>query len=222
MWSLQVCAEHEAGFEAAVHAMRKIFDEEDTNAVLLIDASNAFNSVNREAFLHNVAVICPPIATYVNNCYKIPSRLFVIGGRELLSSEGTTQGDPIAMAVYAIAVIPLMLMLLQITNRLPDKQTKMAAYADDFSAGGSLINIKHWWLALCDMCPKFGYFPEPSKCWLIVKPKLYKKILEIFSDDTEIKITMEGKRHLGAIVGSESYNKSYVSVKITEWCKALR
>ena len=201
--------------------MKEIFEEEDTEAVLLIDAANAFNAVNREVFLHNVKVICPPIATYVTNCYQTPSRLFVIGGHELSSSEGTTQGDPIAMAVYAIAVIPLMLMLLEITNRLPDKQTKMEAYADDFSSGGSIINIKHWWLMLFDIGPKFGYFPEPSKCWLIVKPEFYQKAVEIFSD-TEVNITTEGKRHLGAVVGSESYKQTYVMKKVDEWCKELQ
>jgi len=40
--SLQVCAGHEAGSETAVHAMRKIYNELDTESVLLIDASNAF------------------------------------------------------------------------------------------------------------------------------------------------------------------------------------
>ena len=86
--------------------MHTIFEEERTEAVLLIDASNAFNSVNRNVFLHNVTVVCPAISTDVRNCYSIPSRLFVIGGFEIKSCEGTTQGDPIAMAVYAIAIIP--------------------------------------------------------------------------------------------------------------------
>ena len=42
-------------------------------------------------------------------CYQAPSRLFVIGGVELKSSEGTTQGDPITMTIYTITVIPLIL-----------------------------------------------------------------------------------------------------------------
>lgn len=40
--SLQVCAGHKSGSEAAVHAMCSIFDADDTDAVLLIDASYAF------------------------------------------------------------------------------------------------------------------------------------------------------------------------------------
>ena len=62
--SLQVCAGLRNGSEAAVHAMHSIFEEEETDAVLLIDASNAFNTLNRAAALYNIRILCPPIATY--------------------------------------------------------------------------------------------------------------------------------------------------------------
>ena len=152
-----MCAGHEAGCEAAVHAMHDIFEEENTEAVLLVDASNAFNSVNRNVFLHNVSIICPAIATYVQNCYSLPSRLFVIGGYEIKSSEGTTQGDPIAMALYAVAIIPLMLMIMEIAANAPkEESSKVAAYADDFTAAGTVERLKSWWDVLCQLGPKFG------------------------------------------------------------------
>ena len=140
--SLQVCTGHDAGCEAAMHAMHSIFDEENTEAVLLIDAGNAFNAVNRKVFLHNVRIVCPEIATYVYNCYATSARLFIFGGSELKSEEGTTQGDPIAMTVYALATIPLLLMVLEITAQFPDNSVKMVGYADDFTAGGTVTSIK--------------------------------------------------------------------------------
>ena len=88
--NIQVCAGHESGFEAAIHTVSKIFNEEGSEAVLLIDASNAFNAVNRKLFHHNVSVICPEIAVFVKNCCSLPSRLFIIGGSELKSCERTT------------------------------------------------------------------------------------------------------------------------------------
>ena len=133
--SLQVCAGQEAGSEAAVHAMHEIFKEQDTEAVLLIDATNAFNTVNRNVFLYSVKEICPAILTYVHNCYSLPSRLFVIR-----SEEGKTQGDQTAMAMYAIATIPLIMISLELTKKFPNKQTKMVAFADDSSALESLIS----------------------------------------------------------------------------------
>ncbi|PFX23725.1 hypothetical protein AWC38_SpisGene11699 [Stylophora pistillata] len=44
---LQVCAVHNAVAEAAIHAMSHVFEEEGTDGILLIDASNAFNQMNR-------------------------------------------------------------------------------------------------------------------------------------------------------------------------------
>ena len=75
---------------------------------ILANAENAFNSINRQVFLHNIKHICPPITTYVRNCYNVPARLFVLGGKELLSHEGTTQGDPTAMEIYGMTLTPLL------------------------------------------------------------------------------------------------------------------
>ena len=41
--SLQLCAGQEAGIEAAIHAMRLLSDSDDNEAVLLVNAKNAFN-----------------------------------------------------------------------------------------------------------------------------------------------------------------------------------
>ena len=79
----------------------------DTDAVLLIDAENAFNSINHKLMLHNLKFICPIIATYIIHCYATPSRLFIAGGGEILSSEGATQGDPPAMRAYPLGILPL-------------------------------------------------------------------------------------------------------------------
>ena len=95
--SLQLCAGQKSGCEAAAHAMADIFSEEETDAILLVDASNAFNSLNRKALLHNIQYICRPMSTYVRNCYGTPSRLFIAEGREIESAEGTIQGDPLSM-----------------------------------------------------------------------------------------------------------------------------
>ena len=58
-----------------VGARRPCHDNSD--AVLLIDASNAFNSLNRAAALHNIRVLCPSIATYAINTDREPARLFI-------------------------------------------------------------------------------------------------------------------------------------------------
>ena len=67
--AMQVCAGQKSGGEAAVYAMRNIFESDETDAASLVDASNAFNSLNRAAALNNIRVLCPLIATFVTNTY---------------------------------------------------------------------------------------------------------------------------------------------------------
>ena len=126
--SLQLCAGQESGSEAAIHAMHDIFEDSETEAVLSVDAANAFNSINRTAILHNIGVICHAIATYVTNCYFHPARLFVIGGIEIRYLEGTTQGDQTAMATYALGLTPLLEELLHFELL---HTVKLVAFADD-------------------------------------------------------------------------------------------
>ena len=104
--NLQLCAGQEAGCEAAVHAMQSLFHSSATQAVLLADASNAFNSLNQRVSLHNLHFICPPLAITFTNVYREASSL-IIGGECLLSEEGTTQGDP--LAIWLCMLSPLYL-----------------------------------------------------------------------------------------------------------------
>ena len=67
---LQVSAGQEGGCEAAVHAMRDIYDDDGTQSVVFDDASNAFNAMNRLTVLHNVQRLCPVISTYLVNTYR--------------------------------------------------------------------------------------------------------------------------------------------------------
>ena len=104
--TLQVCNGQEAGIEVAIHSMNMMYEDENTDGILLVDANNAFSSLNRQLFLHNISYLCPSIAIFVENCYSTPSRLFIVGGTEITSREGTTQGHPFSMAIYGIRVTP--------------------------------------------------------------------------------------------------------------------
>ena len=117
--------------------MYKIFESNETDAILIVVAENTFNSTNRKALLHNIEYLCPAIATFLYNCYTISARLFIIGGKESRSREGATQGDPTAMAAYALGLPPL-LDYLQSVKR----SVKHVAFADDLTGAGNLEEIK--------------------------------------------------------------------------------
>ena len=81
--------------------------------------------------------------------------------------EGTTQGDLAAMAIYEIAIVTMILMLVEI-NLQGNYNTFAAAYAES----------------------------------------IFKR--------TNIKIPTEGKRLLGAVIGSTNYRQNYIK-KIEQW-----
>ena len=115
--SLQLPAGQPAGCEAAIHTLRYIFDDVTTQAALLVDASNAFNNLNRQLALANIASLCPAFSRVLINTYHNDAKLFV-GGETILSQEGTTQGDPLAMAMYALALIPMITLLSNVVKQV--------------------------------------------------------------------------------------------------------
>ena len=102
--TVQLCAGQEARGEAAVHAIKPVFESPDADAVILVDATNAFNSLNRENALRNIQHLCPPIVKILINTYREDAQLY-IDGQTLLSQEGTTQVDPLAMAMFGIGLV---------------------------------------------------------------------------------------------------------------------
>ena len=95
------------------------------DADFLVDASNTFNSINREAALWNIYILCPILAPMLTNTYRNLARLF-IGEENIISQEGTTHGYPLAMAMSALATLPLI-------HRLRG-DVAQSWYADDASA----------------------------------------------------------------------------------------
>ena len=82
------------------------------------------------------------------------------------------------------------------------------------------MRLRNSWETLCRLGPKFDNFSEGSKSWLIVKEKEVQKAQSVFKNKN-MKIT-EGQRHLGAVIGSETFKEKYVQEKIDEWIKELR
>ena len=74
-----------------------------------------------------------------------------------MSSEGTTQGDPLAMSLYAVSLQPL-ITLLGIRS-----SAKQCWYADDATGAGVLTDIRKWWDELLVAGPALGYYPSAKK-----------------------------------------------------------
>ncbi len=209
---LQQCAGQPAGSEAAIHCMAQVFFDAGSDAVLLVDATNAFNNLNRKVALLNIKVLCPTLAPFLINIYRTDAALFVAGD-VIHSREGTTQGDPLAMAMFAIAIRPLI-------DRLAIAKALQVWFADDAAGGGTVLALRRWWDLLLKHGPSFGYNTNAQKTWLLVKPESLAAAEDAFGD-AGIKITTSGVRHLGAPLGNREFIEKSVSEQVTEWMKEL-
>ena len=98
--------------------------------------------------------------------------------------------------MYALALTPLI-------NALPT-DVQQIWFADDAGSGGTLSNLKQWWDSLLDKGPQFGYYSNPEKTHLLVKTSHLEEARAVFKKDG-INITDEGRKYLGAPIGSKEY-----------------
>ena len=126
-----------------------------------------------------------------------PSRLFITGGKEILSNEGNTQGDSMAMEMGALGLMPLLSSI--ISNNTGN--LIHIAFADDLTGVGKIHELIEWWKNVLHYGPYLRYYVNKSKSWLIIKDEYIQIKKETFQD-YNIKITTDGHGHLGAVVGS--------------------
>jgi hypothetical protein len=147
------------------------------------------------------------------------------GTFELLSQEGTTQGCPLAMAMYAISLVPLLKHLLPLS--------KQVWFADDATGCDEFVRLRKWFDVLVEVGPLYGYYPKPAKCILLSKPGRVELARKVFSGtsvdvqvdgskDSGVEIITTGTRHLGAAVGTDDFKHSYVNKKVDSWIQCVK
>ena len=116
------------------------------------------------------------------------------------------------MPFYALATLPLIKRLLTIA--------KQVWFADDGTAAGSILSLCSWWDALNTLGPGYGYFPNTSKTWLLVKHPHLSQAQSVFAN-TQVSLTCDGRPHLGAPLGTRDYVDGYMKDKVKTWCTEL-
>ena len=89
-----------------VLAICESFQNDDTEAFLLVDATNAFNALNRPVAYVTLINYVPHQLQISINMYRSAADLYV-GDSVLSLQEGTTQGDTLSMPLCALATVPL-------------------------------------------------------------------------------------------------------------------
>ena len=89
-------------------------------------------------------------------------------------------------------------------------------YADDAAGAGKVSRLRDWWDHISRIGPMFGYFPNPSKTWVITKEEFLSSARSAF-DGTEVNLTSSGRPYLGTALGAEQFAQTFVSDKVQEW-----
>ncbi len=146
------------GTEAAVHAARRYLDIDSPGIFLKLDFQNAFNCVHRSRILECARDSIPALYQFILQGYGSPTTLF-FGESRIDSAEGLQQGDPMAPALFCLAIDSLVKNLRSILNTW---------YLDDGSLAGPgnlvLSDLKE---VLCSV-NELGLQLNPKKCELLV------------------------------------------------------
>ncbi|MEM7495956.1 MAG: hypothetical protein AAF471_07510, partial [Myxococcota bacterium] len=207
--------EQEAQASAPTHSQVST----DPTAILLVDARNGFNELNRRAMLWTVRHTWAAGARFALNCYRHSAQLIVRrhGGESchlLLSSEGVTQGDPLSMMLYGLALAPLSRQIREATPSVCQSW-----YADDSGMGGPASKIAQSMRLLARHGPERGYFPEPSKSIVVCREEdraaVQDQLVEFGFQYTE------GQRYLGGFIGKKERMEEWLTPQVDHWSRGV-
>ena len=126
------------------------------------------------------------------------------------------QGDPLSMALYAIATLPIISHSQEQHNLV-----RQIWYADDSGAVGRLQQLRDWWEELVRIGRGYGYYPNANKTLLLMKPDHAVAARDIF-DGTGIQLVTDGAKHLGSAVGTDEFINATVHEHADNWRKELQ
>ena len=128
-----------------------------------------------------------------------------MNGTKLKSEKGVTQGDPFSMAMYGIAILPLI-------KKLNVTETSQKWYTDDGNSAGELTKLRELFRVLQEDGPNYRYFINGPKCQLITKKNMMEEAKRVFHN-TGVQIGL-GARVLGSAIGDASAMNLYCEEKV--------
>ena len=124
--------------------------------LLKIDFKNAFNTVDRGAFLAAVKDKFPRLASWAYWCYEGPSSLLYDKRHVIKSASGVQQGDPLGPLLFCCALAPLIAEI----QHLGPAYNKW--YMDDGGIIGTPALLQQVWDILRVKGPSIGLILNPT------------------------------------------------------------
>ena len=187
----------------------------------LVDATNGFNELSRMTMLWTVRHLWPKGSRFAFNSYR-HAALLVVRNRTrdaefLASCEGVTQGDPLSMILYGIALIPLVELL-----RHDCPEVMQPWYADDLALLGRHAANARCLKLLTTAGPFFGYFPNPGKSWYVCDAVDEDEARAAF-DAAGLDIQFSrGQRYVGGFIGTEDTRQEWLKPMIQQWVDGVK
>ena len=179
---------------------------DNSEAVLLVDFSNAFNTLDRGVMLSAIKKVCPQFFNYAVFCYGAPTAL-VGDGFSLWSARGTQQGDACGPLFFSVSVQGL----AEQTARCV-RSSKW--YMDDGALIGTLPALQAAFDAIVAEAPRLGLSLNVSKCVLYGPNNEFPQRAGAFAS-VPVTPWVEGITLLGAPIGSDSFVRDFVDKKVS-------
>ena len=202
---LQIGVSQAMGTEIGLETARQWCDRNSSNPTAVfvkIDFSNAFNCVERQAFLEECRHRFPGLSRWAEWCYANPSRLHF--GEDILSSErGVQQGDPLGPLFFSLALQPLLVQLKEGTTE--NGLQLVYSYLDDLILAGDQRAVAEAFHFFKGAALDIGLEFNTGKCEIIptagLKATLNKNFFPediIYKEDGNFEL-------LGGPIGSEVF-----------------
>ena len=95
-------------------------------------------------------------------------------------------------------------------------------FAGNAIGAGRLKDLRNWRDEVIKAGTRYGYYMNETKPWKIHKHENKLVQAQTIFKETNINFTTEGKRYLGAALGSKKFCDEYASCKVvSNWCDEL-
>ena len=197
------------GAEALVHSVKLILSNPsfspDSKCVIL-DFSNAFNSIDRSALFIQVRSRFPVLSRWLECCYGAQPHL-LFGDFTIPSCCGVQQGDPLGPFSFSLLLHPI---VERLKSEVPGLLLK-GWYLDDGVLCGSLDDLLAAISIIEEAGPPCGLHLNLSKSLLFLPPDRSDSHNPL---PQAIPTSSEGFILLGAPVGPPSFCQSVISARV--------
>ena len=205
-------------------------DNFDPTVIIMIDARNAFNEISRQRLFdillapeHRCENFSQGVLPYVHQYYGQAGKLFLKHQREtrfFSATTGVSQGDPLAMALFAHTTFPS---LVKVAETFPD--CVFPAYADNMAVIGKLSVAAQATASLVDtLKQELGLEIQPrdsqifSSSWCELQSSQQQAIQEHICSRypglQQFAFRGQGIILGGIPIGSQSFQQEFITAKV--------